>query len=238
MRTGLGRAMLLAALTVLLALPAVAVVRAPSVAPAAVTPALVTDIVPLPAGAPSRPLPAGTPVTVTLTLAYDHPAALAALLVAVQQPGSPQYRHFLTASEFRAAFDPTPATLTAATSTLIAYGARSVGVGPSGATVSGTLPAIGVDRLFGVDLRSFASVGAVPVFTATGSPTLPPALAGRVVGVGGLSNAANFRLTLAAQETPVEPVRAPANGSAAYVLGTQGVQWLLGSDYTQVYNAT
>ncbi len=238
MRFRPARAIVLIAVAALLAIPAAAGARtAPAADPASGT-ALVTDAILMPAGLASRPLPATASVELTLTLAYAHPATLAAFLSAVQQPGSAQYHRYLSASEFRAEFDPTPAERSRVASVLVAAGGTGVAVGPTGATVSATVPAAAVDRLFGVDLRSFGTVGREPIYTATGTPTLPPALAGDVVGIGGLSNAANVRLSLAARLAPAAPVDSARGGSSSFVIGDQGVQWMTGSDYTQLYGAS
>lgn len=237
MRAGLGRTAVLLALAALLLLPGTALAHGASAAAGATRPALVTDASGVPAGAASVPLDAAWPVTLTLTLSYAHPAALASLLASLQEPGSPDYHHFLTSAEFRAEFDPSAGVVSALAATLATYGARDTTVGPSGATVSATLAAGEVDRLLGVELRSYGSVGGTPVYTAVGNPTLPAGLAGHVVGIGGLSDAANFRLALAAVRSPLEPVRTGAGAAPEFVTGTGGAQWLTGSDYTQAYGA-
>ena len=52
--------------------------------------------------------PADTQVSLAVTLAYRDQAGLDAFVHAVSTPGSPQYRHYLTADQFNARFAPSP----------------------------------------------------------------------------------------------------------------------------------
>ena len=64
------------------------------------------------------PAPTTTSLPLVVTLKPTDPAALAAEVQAVSDPGSPEYRHFLTPSQFAQRFGPTPATIAQVTSTL------------------------------------------------------------------------------------------------------------------------
>ena len=57
------------------------------------------------------PAPTSTALPLDVTLKPRDPAALAAEVQAVSDPGSPDYRHFLTPTQFAPAFGPTPATI-------------------------------------------------------------------------------------------------------------------------------
>ncbi len=48
------------------------------------------------------PAPTSTPLPLTVTLKPRDPAALAAEVQAVSDPGSPEYHHFLTPAQFDA----------------------------------------------------------------------------------------------------------------------------------------
>ena len=64
----------------------------------------------LPAGA-SRlgAAPAGQVLDLDVVLAGQNPAGLAQTVAAVSTPGSPDYRHYLTAAQYAAQFGPSPA---------------------------------------------------------------------------------------------------------------------------------
>ena len=64
------------------------------------------------------PAPNSTPLPLTVTLKPRDSAALAAEVQAVSDPGSPEYHHFLTPTEFAQEFGPTPATIAEVTANL------------------------------------------------------------------------------------------------------------------------
>ena len=64
------------------------------------------------------PAPTSTALPLTVTLKPRDPAALAAEAQQVSDPKSPDYRHFLTPTEFAQEFGPTPSTIAQVTSSL------------------------------------------------------------------------------------------------------------------------
>ena len=75
-----------------------------------------------------------------MVLAGQNPAGLAQAVAAVSTPGSPDYRHYLTAAQFAAAYGPSPAEVAQASSALRSEG-LTVGTPDPGSTllpVSGT----------------------------------------------------------------------------------------------------
>jgi subtilase family serine protease len=197
---------------------------------------LTTDELRLPSGAAVRPLPPGARITLTLTLSYSNPNELSALLAAVEDPASPDYRHFLTAPEFAEEFGPSPATVRATTSALAAAGGTDITVSGSRAVVSAVMPVGGVEDLLGVSLVAYGSHDGYPLYTAVGTPRLPPALAQHVVGIGGLTNGLDSQLSFGTRFGELRPVRAPA--APQFVLSNTSQEWFLGSDFTQAYGAT
>src|SRR5580698_539281 len=57
------------------------------------------------------PAPTSTALPLTVTLKPRDPAALAAEVQEVSDPKSPDYRHFLTPTEFAQEYGPTPSTI-------------------------------------------------------------------------------------------------------------------------------
>jgi len=196
---------------------------------------LVTDQLTLSPHAAVRPLPPATELSVSLTLPFANSGELTRFLAAVQDPASPQYRHFLTASQFESDFGPLSSSVGTVTGALRLAGAIDVSVSGSHAVVSAVLPASSVERLFGISLVTYGSEGRAPLYTALGIPSLPPALAGQVVGIGGLSDGANPYLSLEVQHTAVHPVRGHA---PEFVLSNTSNEWFVGSDFTQAYRAS
>src|SRR5271170_7601780 len=168
---------------------------------------LITDELALPHGVGTRTLAPSTELSITLTLPFSQPSELSRFLVAVEDPNSPSYRHFLSVSQFLAEFGPSASNIQAVTSVLLSHGAAHVTVAPGGTEVSAVLPAGAVQQLFGVRFVTYGVDGGLPLYTGVGAPTLPAALAGRVVGVGGLSDEADPFLSLELRHGAVSAVQ-------------------------------
>ena len=210
----------------------------PSIASGASPAALVSDAAAVPEGARTVSLTATTPLEISLTLAYPHAGALSAYLAAVETPGSPLYRQYLTHSEFESEFAPSESSVQQVLSVLYGQGAREISVSPDHLIVSAQLPASAVDALFGVQMAYVEGAEGGRLYTALGVPSLPTSLAGLVSGVAGLSNAADYRLTY--NVAPVAAGRAPVVfGANEFVVNnSSGVRYYPGSDYTQLFGAT
>ncbi|MGD0250222.1 MAG: protease pro-enzyme activation domain-containing protein, partial [Thermoplasmata archaeon] len=206
---------------------------------AAPVPSLVTDLLPVPVGAPTVPLAGSVPVSLTLSLGSPHASALAAFLAAVDDPASPEYRHFLTYADYLREFAPTPSDAATVVATLRAAGATSVTVSADRSGVTVVLPASGVDRLLGVTLIQYGTEGDLPLFTAEGTAVLPAPLQGIVVGVDGLSDRGSVSsITPNLHATLLRAAAPPATPGLFVYNNTTGEDWYVGSDYTQAYGAT
>jgi kumamolisin len=201
-------------------------------------PTLVTDAVPVPFGTIATSLPGTSKIALTLTLAGADPAGLGTFLRNVEDPSSLTYRQFLTAAQFEASFAPSPATAESVVAAVTAAGGQQVTVSPGRLAVTAVLPASAVAALLGVHLERIGGTRSAPEYTASGTPSLPPALRGTVVGIGGLSNAADSHFSYELTES----ARARAAGHPSpseFVLGNpSGEQLFIGSDFTQAYGAT
>lgn len=199
---------------------------------------LTTDAVPLPVSAAARDLPAAVPISLTLTLANPRSAQLAGFLTEVENPQSPEYRHFVTFDQYLERFAPTPGIVESVEATLASSGATHIESTPDRSAVSAILSAASVDRLLGVRLVSYGSLGGLTLYTALGTPELPASLAGEVVGLGGLSDSTTAALDAQAVQLTTAPVRPQTFGPAGFVHdNTSGEDWFVGSDYTQGYGA-
>ncbi len=127
-------------------------------------------------------------VQVDLILAERDPAAGAAYLAAMSDPGSPDYRHFLTAAESGARFGPTDATIACIAQALAAAGLQVISMPPQRTrlVVSGTAAAMGA--FLGLTIDSFQDPRTGLTYHAsTSEPVVPANLRDVVVGVTGLS---------------------------------------------------
>jgi hypothetical protein len=271
---GAGAAVLLAALgasalTLGALAPAVAASSAaaaaaagPTAAPGATGATLPGHIV-LPQAVPQVPVgstrygspPADLVLHLDAVLAGQDPAALAQAVAAVSTPGSPDYRHYLTAAQYAAQFGPTTAEV-AQVSSVLRSGGLTVGAPEPGSAllpVSGT--ASDVSAALGTPLESVQAPGqSARAIVNTASPQVPASLEGVVTGVVGLDGlfvehdmlkqghapapapgAATAPESTESPESP-ESQPAPATGSVAHAgtpqacAGAQGVA--VGGTYT------
>jgi len=199
---------------------------------------LVTDAVALPARSSPEPLPSSTALHLTFVLANPNLPALDVFLEEVQNPASPTYHHFLSYAEYVASYAPSTERVQEVTSALAAAGGRVVGVAPDRSSVSAILSAGAVDRLLDTQVVSYGEEAGKTLYTALGTPVLPPSLSGLISGVDGLSNTATVELELSLTEA-AHSVPAPLSSVSQFAIDNlTGQYWFVGSDYAQAYGAT
>ncbi|MCI4343506.1 MAG: S8 family serine peptidase [Thermoplasmata archaeon] len=227
------------AVGLLLVLSGAMAALAPDGSPGAKLPsslALVTDEVALPDHALTRPLSASTELSIALTLPYSHSVTLSRFLSNVEDPASPAYRHFLTEPQFVSEFGPTPTTVQEVTSELRSSGALDLSVTPSHNVVSAVLSAGAVEHLLGISILQYGTADGLPLYSAVGTPVLPDALSGDVIGVGGLSDGADPLLSFDLHAGALSEV--PGSRASQFVLSNTSGEWFVGSDFTQAYGAS
>ncbi len=122
-----------------------------------------------------------------VALAGQNPSGLAEMVQGVSTPGSPEYRHYLSAAQYATAFGPLPSEVAQVTSALEAEG-LTVGAPAPGSNllpVSGTAAA--VSAAFATPLVSVQTSTVPRALVNTAPPQLPAAVAGAVTGVVGLN---------------------------------------------------
>jgi hypothetical protein len=130
--------------------------------------------------------PASQVLDLDVVLAGHDPTGLAQAVTAVSTPGSQEYHHYLTSSQFAAAYGPTSSVVAQVSATLRSEG-LTVGTPEPGSIllpVSGT--AATVSAAFGTALEQVQPVGGSPALVNTTAPTVPSSLSGLVTGIVGL----------------------------------------------------
>ena len=211
-----------------------------SVAPNAASPppSLVTDRVPLPVDRTVAPILPHATLQLTLTLSPRNAAGLARLDLALNDPGSPEYRHFLTEGEYLTEFAPSPASVAAVSAYFAAHGATTIRTSPDRGAVSFAIPVSGAASALSTSFVQWTGPGGTRLYSATSAPHLPDGLAPLVLALSGLSNAPRPSVSLA-----LRPLagghRALSDGPAQFVNdSSSGAQWLYGSDLAQAYHVT
>ncbi len=128
-------------------------------------------------------------VKIVLHMALRNPQGLQTLVEAVSKPSSPSYGKYLTQAGFRARFAPDPADTASAAALLTNAGMKNVTVGPAGAYVSADATVAQVSAAFGVTQDLYAYQGRT-VRANSELPSVPAALAGKVLAIEGLDQSA------------------------------------------------
>ena len=137
---------------------------------------------------PSRllaPTPAGSEVGFSVVCSCATARAIA-FAQAVSEPGSPQYRHFLSPANWERLFSPTPSSVEAVSSWLGSQGISVQGVTPDRMTISAKASAATIEHAFGVSLGEYRADGRL-LRLASGSLSVPGSIAPLISGVVGIS---------------------------------------------------
>ena len=132
------------------------------------------------------PAPAATPLPLVVTLKPRDPAALAVEVQAISDPGSPDYRHFLTPAQFAQQFGPTTSTIEQVTSALQQEGLT---VGPPSSTglslpVSSTVAQ--VQSAFSTPISKYHLSSGKTGYDNGAAPEVPSSVAPQIEGILGL----------------------------------------------------
>jgi len=196
-----------------------------------------TDELPLPNGGPDVPLAPHTPVSLTFTLSNPRALALNGFLMQVENPASPSYRHFLSYPTFVSEFAPPVSSVARIEAAIGGMGGQEISVAPDRSSVTAVLSAGSVESLLGVHLVTYGSAKGLPLYTAVGTATLPPSLAGTVASVSGLSDASTAAIREFSPTNPTSPRPWAADRAQFIHDNASGEDWFVGSDYTQAYGA-
>jgi subtilase family serine protease len=141
--------------------------------------------------APAQAQPAGavsssSVVKFALLLTLRDESGAKALVQAVSSPGSPSYRHYLTASQWEARFSPTSASVGQAEAWLRGQGFSVGAVSKDRLTIAASGTAAQVESAFGTTLQNY-SLNGQTVRMATSDLSVPSSLSGIVEGAVGIN---------------------------------------------------
>ncbi len=129
------------------------------------------------------------PVSLALVLLLRNKAALDDFLARVSDPADPQFGRYMTAAQFAATYSPAPADYAAVAAYAQAQGLTVTGTHPNRAVLDVSGPAAAVEAAFGVSLTQYQAADGRVFHAPNREPSLPAALAGKVLAVAGLENA-------------------------------------------------
>ncbi len=182
------------------------------------------------------PVAPNTSVVVVLGLRYTDPGALLSLLSSVENPSSPDYRHYLTSQQFDQRFGPSPQEVRSVEGYLAGHGARAISASSGGAVVEAAMSSGAVQATFSTGLGWFEGASG-RYYATTGTPVLPPELQGAVLGVSGLTDRDTTGLVYDTHSLGLGHADVARGKLASYDL-VQGssTQVFWGSDYQAIYD--
>jgi Pro-kumamolisin, activation domain/MBG domain (YGX type) len=132
------------------------------------------------------PAPAATALPLVVTLKPRDPAALATAVQAISDPGSPQYRRFLTPAQFAQQFGPTTSTIRQVTSALRQEGLTVGAPSSTGLSlpVSGTVAQ--VQSAFATSISKYHLSSGKTGYDNASAPEVPTSVAPQIEGILGL----------------------------------------------------
>ena len=113
---------------------------------------------------------------------------LASYAAAVSQPGSPEYRHYLSPSAFAAAFSPITSTVAAVESYLRSDGLKITSLSQNKLLVGFTGAASKVDATFHTSIENYRTAGGRVAFANDSAVTVPSTLSSAIQAVVGLND--------------------------------------------------
>lgn len=164
--------------------------------------------------------PAAQSVAIVVHMRLQHADDLKQVADEVSRPGSQSYGHYLSAATFKATFAPAAADVAAVQAMLAGAGMSDISVGAAGATVSATATVAQLRATFHVTQQLYRT-GATTMRANAEEPTIPAALAGKIVYIEGLDDTTFLKqpqhvsATAGALLAPAGASTSPTAGAAA-----------------------
>src|SRR5579883_1592183 len=140
-------------------------------------------------GLARTPAAAGQPITLTIVLARSDQAGFDAYLADVENPQSPNFRHFLSQQQLADRFGPTPQSVAAVRAFMEGQGFRLTQDSVNRLTLTFQGSRQQAEAAFAVTIGDF-QLGGRSFFANTGDPAVPASLAPAIRGVAGLNTLA------------------------------------------------
>jgi subtilase family serine protease len=181
------------------------------------------------------PLSPDQPVVLVVGLKYQDTDAMMRFLSAVENPGSPDYRHYLTSAEFDREFAPSVAAVDDVKDYFAAKGAVSVTPSSDGLLLTVVMNASSIGGAFGTGLGWFRGIGST-YYNAVAAPSLPPQIESEISGISGLTNEGNAYLSMTAEKIAQGSFSLGYGGTTEFDKvsnSNQSIYW--GTDYQAIY---
>ena len=195
--------------------------------------------VPFSAGSISRnaSVPYNGTVSVMVTFALSNQSKLKNLLVNLSNPASPEYRKFLTRSQFSLEFGPSKRFYQNAAAYFMSFSGANVSIYSDRISLSVTAPAKTIGIIFNTTVNLTEPEG--NIYHASRSPSLPSFIGSRVSEVSGLTNAPSLSIAVTnAQQITSYNLSEKLQSPYGYPqpISSGGTQYIYGSDLQVAYD--
>ncbi|NRD76830.1 peptidase S53 [Bacillus sp. BRMEA1] len=185
-----------------------------------------------------------TKASLTIALQLRNSDKLEQFLSSLNDPASPNYKHFLTPDEFKNQYGPTDETVAKVKSFLTSKGfeVKNVSANHAFITVSGTIGMM--EDTFGVTINNYKNSKGDVYYSNTEAPSIPVEFSGIITDIEGLNNEAHYthpkirKSSQLVKQKPASVVKpnvgsGPAGGyTPAELKGAYDISPLASSGYT------
>ncbi len=133
-----------------------------------------------------------TNISVTIALNLRNADKMDSQIASLNDPSSPNYKHFLTTEEFKAQFGPTETTVENVINFLKSKGLKIHNVGATNEFITVSGNAGQLEDAFGVTINNYTNSQGQTYFSNDQAPSIPTELAGVITDITGLNNEAHF----------------------------------------------
>jgi kumamolisin len=133
-----------------------------------------------------------TKASITIALKLRNSDQLDAFIASLNDPSSPNFKHYLTPDEFKSEYGPTDVTVSNVKSYLESKGFKTKDISSSNSfiTVSGTTGQM--EDTFGVTINNYKNSKGETYYSNDQAPSIPAEFSGIITDVEGLSNEARY----------------------------------------------
>ncbi len=170
-------------------------------------------------------------ISLTFALPLRNQPQLKQMVSDLYNPNSPRYGQYLSLQQFTAAYGPTQDDYNAVIAYAKAQGLTITGMHPERTLLDVSGSAAVVEQAFGIQINNYQSPYGIIYHAPTSEPSLPTAIAGKLIGLVGLDNSVQRISNLEQQKTD-----AILTGNTPVAAGSGLFGGLIPSDIRTAYN--
>jgi subtilase family serine protease len=127
-------------------------------------------------------------ISLSISLQLRNADKLDAFIADLNNPSSPDYKHFLTPDQFGQLFGPSGTEIAQVTDFMKSMGLQVDSVSPEGTLVQVSGKVDQIEKAFGITINDYQNSKGQVYFANAASPNIPSDMAGVILGISGLDN--------------------------------------------------